>query len=198
MSYYTPDELTDIGFKHLGNDVQVSRKASIYYPHQVRIGDRSRIDDYCVLAGNITIGANVHLAVFCNLAAGRSEIVMEDFSGLAYGCHVIAQSDDYSGETLTNPTVPSQFKNENVSTVRIGRHVILGSGTVVLPGVHVAEGTATGALTLLNKTTTSWSIYVGAPGRRIGERSTNLLTLENEYLDLLKSETRDFDEDMSD
>lgn len=192
MTYFSPDELSLLGFKHLGKDVQVSRKASIYYPHQVAIGDRSRIDDFCVLAGNISIGSNVHLAVFCNLAAGRSEIIMDDFSGLAYGCHVIAQSDDYSGESLTNPTVPHRFKNEINSTVHIGRHAILGTGTVVLPGVHVSEGTSTGALTLLNRTTSPWSIYVGSPGRRIRERSRAVLKVEEDYLRSLRGENEDF------
>ena len=60
----------------------------------------------------VKIGRNVHIAIFCNVAGGEKGIHLDDFSGLAYGCHVITQSDDYSGKTLTNPTVPDEFKRE--------------------------------------------------------------------------------------
>jgi galactoside O-acetyltransferase len=52
------------------------------------IGDYSRIDDFYVLSGKITIGRNVHIAVFCNLAGGEPGLTMEDFSGLAYHVNV--------------------------------------------------------------------------------------------------------------
>ena len=38
----------------------------------------------------------------------------------------IAQSDDYSGRTMTNPTVAAKYKHETEAAVRIGRHSILG------------------------------------------------------------------------
>ena len=50
---------------------------------------------------------------------------------------------------MTNPTVPDQFKTEIKSPVTIGRHTIIGSGAVVLPGVHIPEGCAVGALSLV-------------------------------------------------
>ena len=84
--------------------------------------------------------------------------------------------------TLTNPTVPTEYKNINHGAIVVGRHVILGTGTLVFPGVHVADGCATGALTVLNKSTEEWGIYVGSPGRRVKERSKELLKLEKEYL----------------
>ena len=35
---------------------------------------------------------------------------IEDFCTLAYGVMVFTQSDDYSGKTMTNPTIPNDFK----------------------------------------------------------------------------------------
>lgn len=182
MSYLSIEELEQLNFAYLGRNVLISDKCSIYGPEKMQIGDHSRIDDFCVLNGEIIIGRNVHIAVFCNIAAGDSSIRLEDFVGLAYGCHVIAQSDDYSGGTLTNPTVPRKFKNESSQSVVIGRHTILGTGTVVLPGVHVPEGVSSGAGTIFNKSPEPWSIYVGSPARRIRERSKTLLHLEEMYL----------------
>ena len=182
MSYYTQEQLTTMGFKSLGSNVKISDKASIYNCEQIEIGDHSRIDDFCVISGKVEIGRNVHIAPFCLVAGGNEGIVFEDFSGLAYQVQVFTQSDDYSGKTLTNPTIPEIYKTEFKKRVVIGRHSIVGAGSIIMPGVVLAEGTSVGAISLIRKNTESWSIYVGNPAKKIKIRSKNLLNLEKEYL----------------
>lgn len=183
MPYLNANQLAAMKFKSLGKNVLISDKASIYNANQIEIGDYSRIDDFCVISGNVSIGRNVHMAVYSHLAGGRAGIEMHDFSGLAYGCQVFAQSDDYSGKTMTNPTVSTEFKSEYEARVIIGRHCILGTNTVVIPGVHIKEGTSVGAMAMVTKTTQEWSIYVGAPARRVKARMKDLLALEAKYLE---------------
>jgi acetyltransferase-like isoleucine patch superfamily enzyme len=142
----------------------------------------TRIDDFCVISGNIKIGKYVHIAPHCLVAGGEEGVEFGDFSGLAYYVQVFTQSDDYSGKTLTNPTVPTEFKNEYKAKISIGKHVIIGAGSVVFPGVILEEGCSVGALSLVRKSTTPWGIYVGNPAKRIKERSKELLELENKLL----------------
>lgn len=182
MAFLNEQALNSLGFRHVGENVKISDRASIYFPERMSIGDNSRVDDFCVLAGEITLGRNVHIAVFNNLTAGRAAITMGDFSGLAFGCHIVAQTDDYSGVTMTNPTVPAEFKEERSSPVHIGRHAILGTGTIVLPGVEIGEGVSSGAGTLFTKSADPWSIYIGNPARKFKDRSQALLALEERYL----------------
>lgn len=181
--YFSRAELEGMGFRSLGENVRVSVKASIYSPASVSIGDNSRIDDFCMVSGAVEIGRNVHVAAYTNLAGGIPGVVLEDFSGTAYACHVLAQSDDYSGRTMTNATVPREFKEERFGAVRIGRHSLLGTQTVVLPGCHVAEGCSTGAQTVVTRPTQPWSIYFGNPAKRLGDRSKDLLVLERRYVE---------------
>ena len=182
MAFLSFEQLEKAGFKKIGENVLISNKAAIYNADQIEIGDNSRIDDFCVISGKVSIGRNVHIAVFCNLAGGTKGIVMEDFSGLSYGCHVFSQSDDYSGRTLTNPTVPAQYKSETKKTVYIGRHCIIGTNSIIFPGVTVAEGTSIGAMSMVTKSTESWSVYSGNPARRLKTRRRDLLKLEKKYL----------------
>jgi acetyltransferase-like isoleucine patch superfamily enzyme len=181
MTYYTTAELNTLGFKILGSNIKISKKAAIYEHNQIEIGDNSRIDDFCVISGKVSIGKNVHIAVFCNVAGGEVGVTLHDFSGLAYGVHVMAKSDDYSGKSMTNPTVPAEFKNERSYPVIIGRHVIVGTGSVVLPGVELAEGSAVGAMSLVTKSTMAWTIYGGIPAKPLKDRSRELLNLETQY-----------------
>lgn len=182
MSFLTETQLSKISFKFLGKNVKISEKCSIYNPELIEIHDNSRIDDFCVISGKVVIGKYVHIAVFCNVAGGSEGIVFNDFSGLAYGCHVFTQSDDYSGQTLTNPTVPSKYKSETKKSITIGKHCIIGTGSLIFPGVNLAEGTAIGAASVVRKSTEEWSIYIGNPAKRIKPRSRNLLNLEAQLI----------------
>jgi galactoside O-acetyltransferase len=75
-------------------------------------------------------------------------------------------------------TKPSQHGD-----VKIGRHVIIGSGSIVLPNVILEEGVAVGALSLIRKDCKAFGIYSGSPAKRISERKRNLLELEKEFLE---------------
>lgn len=182
MAFLTDDALSAVGFRSVGVNVRISDKASIYDPSEMEIGDHTRIDDFCVLSGRISLGRNVHVAVFCNLAGGEHGITLEDFAGLAYACQVMSQSDDYSGRSLTNPTVPDRFKRETKAPVLIKRHSIVGTNSVILPGVTLEVGTAVGAMSLVTKSTEPWSVYFGVPAKRLKARRRDLVVLEEEYL----------------
>lgn len=182
MAYYTQTQLEALGFKSIGKNVKISDKASIYNCDQIEVGDNARIDDFCVVSGKIKIGRNVHIAAFCLVAGGEKGIVFEDFSGLAYHVQVFTQSDDYSGKTMTNPTIPVTYKSESKKEVLIKKHSIIGAGSIIMPGVVLEEGTSIGAMSLVRKSTEEWSIYLGNPARKIMNRKKDLLDLEKVYL----------------
>lgn len=181
MAFLDSKALTALGFKSLGVNVKISDKASIYNPELIEIGDDSRVDDFSVISGKVIIGRNVHIAVFCNIAGGEVGVTIEDFCGLAYGCHVFTQSDDYSGLSLTNPTVPDRFKIEKKRLVHIKRHSIVGVKSVIFPGVILEEGTSVGAMSLVTKSTKEWSVYFGIPAKLLMPRKRELLELEKAY-----------------
>lgn len=182
MAFLDASELRRLGLKHCGNNVKISNKASIYMPELMEIGDNSRIDDFCVISGRVRLGRNVHIAVHCNVAGGEPGVFFGDFSGAAYNCQIFSQSDDYSGMHLTNPTVPDAYKKETKAPISIGRHVILGTSSIVLPGVNISDGCSVGAMSMVTKSTEPWGIYFGIPAKRIRERRQNLLALERDYL----------------
>ena len=176
--YFTPEELAGMGFKHIGRDVHIARTARLYAPAYMSIGDRCIIDDYCVVSGAIEMGDNVHLAHACTVVAGREGIVFGDYSGLAFNVCLFAQSDDYTGAALTNPTVPMALRRIRRGRITLGRHVIVGTRAVVFPGVDLAEGCAVGAMSVVMRATEPWSIYSGNPATRLRSRKKEVLALE--------------------
>lgn len=181
MGYYTKEQLKQLGFKYLGENVKISDKACIYDTSEISIDDNSRVDDLCVLSGRLKIGKNVHITPMCLIAGGEKGIIFEDFTTLAYGVKIFTQSDDYTGEYMTNSTIPTKYKKEYKKSVIIEKHSIVGAGTIIMPGVTLAEGTSVGANSLVLKDTKPWGIYVGSPVQRIKERSRKLLKVLQQY-----------------
>lgn len=181
-NYYTQDELSTLGICSFGKNVLISRKASLYGAQEMVFGDHVRIDDFVILSGKISIASYIHVAAFCGLFAGTAGIEMQSFSGLSSGCRIYAQSDDYSGLSLTNPTVPEEYRSVSRRLVFLGKHAIVGSGSIMLPGAKMEDGAALGSMSLLTKTAKAWGIYFGIPAVRIKERKKDILIMEQRLM----------------
>lgn len=181
--YCHEDDLRAAGFKSIGRDVQIARNCTIVGPENIEIGDHVRIDSFCTLivppGGWLRLGSHIHIGGYCHLSAGDG-IRMEDFSGLSQRVSVYSRTDDYSGRHLTNPTVPARYTGATGGPVTLGRHVIIGSGSVILPDLTIGEGSSVGALSLVTKTLAPWGVYFGSPARRLKARSQRLLELEEQ------------------
>jgi acetyltransferase-like isoleucine patch superfamily enzyme len=179
----THESLVEMGFRHVGRDVLVSTGAVIYRPENVSIGDHSRIDDQAMLTpgpnGFIDIGKHVYIGPACIIESPETT-TLGDFATLAGRVTIYGATDDYLGSTLTNPTVPARLRGESTSSIEIGRHAIVGTHSVLLPGAHLADGVAVGAMSLVDKPLDAFGIYVGVPAKRIRDRSDKVLELEKE------------------
>ena len=184
MGWLSEQQMEEMGFAGFGINVRLSDKASYYNCGKINIGNNVRIDDFCVLSageGGINIGNYVHIAVYSSLI-GQGKISLADYSGLSSRVSVYSSSDDYSGLSMTNPTVPEFLTNVYHADVSIGKHVIIGSGSVLLPGVILQEGVAIGALSLVQKNCDAFGVYIGVPVKRIGTRKQALLSMEAQLI----------------
>lgn len=180
-NFYSVEELKKIGFKEIGENVLISRKASIYGAKDISIGNNVRIDDFCILSGKIEIGNYIHIAAYCAFYGGSVGIKMKNFSTTSSRCSIYAISDDYSGRTMTNPMIENKYKDVQEKKVIIGEHCVIGTNCTILPGVNIKDGCAFGAMSLINKNTEEWGIYVGIPIKRIKDRKRELLKFINEF-----------------
>jgi galactoside O-acetyltransferase len=189
-SFYSQEELAQIGFKAFGEDVLISRKASIYKPETISFGSHVRIDDFCLLSGGkgITIGNFVHIGAYAALYGGAG-IVMEDFSGVSPRATVLSESDDFMGRSLTGPTIPMKYKPRFTSAQVIFRkHSGIGVSSTVMPGVELAEGSGCGAHSLIVKNCEPWTFYFGVPANRSIQRRRNMLELERQLMEDMAAE----------
>ena len=102
---------------------------------------------------------------------------MADYSSLSHGVRLLSAIDDFSGRTMTNSTLPPELLGVQAAPIHVGRYVPIGSGCILLPGSTVGEGSAVGAMSLVNRPLGEWTIYGGNPARELGPRSRDLLAL---------------------
>jgi galactoside O-acetyltransferase len=185
MSFLSYEDLCALNFATFGKNVRISKFASVYNAQNISIASNVRIDDFAILsagAGGIRIGNFVHVGCHSSLV-GDARIDLCDFSGLSGRVSIYSSNEDYSGNSLTNPTIPHKFRSVTNKPVIIGRHVIVGAGSVILPGVHLQTGGAVGALSLVTKSFQTRAIVAGQPAIKIGERTDEFLSLETKLLE---------------
>jgi acetyltransferase-like isoleucine patch superfamily enzyme len=112
----------------------------------ITIGDRSSVGDYSVIgaAGGVTIGERVLM-----------------------GQRVSLHSQNH---VFDDPAVPIQMQGTTQRGIVIEDDCWIGSGAIILDGVHVGRGSVLSAGTVVTKDVPAGSIVAGVPGRVVGTR----------------------------
>jgi len=169
--------------KYCGTNVIIGKTVRIRYPELVSIGDNCIIDDFSYISTSLDLRGYVHVSSGTKIIGGKTaEVVFDEFSTAAPNVVLSAGTDDYLGG-LATPLVPLKFKGQAIiGTISIGRHCIIGSGSVVLPNITFHDGACVGALSLVNSNLESWYLYAGIPARKIKPRHREqILELEARF-----------------
>lgn len=97
----------------MGEDVLIDSTAIIVGAQNISIGSHERIDAFtsliCSADGYSAIGSYVHIGAYSYIAASHG-VVIDDFAALSQGCRLYSAPDDYSGEAMTNATLPVSLR----------------------------------------------------------------------------------------
>jgi acetyltransferase-like isoleucine patch superfamily enzyme len=163
-------------FREVGRNVRILSLAKVVSPGTITIGSEVIIDDVVFLGAHrqLLIGNHVHIASHASITGG-GECVICDFAGISSGARILTGTDSFSGEGLTGPTIPEQYRKASRGRVVIGRHTVIGANAVVLPDVTVGEGAVVGAGGVVTKSLDPWGVYAGVPVRRIASRRSEVI-----------------------
>lgn len=168
--FYTEEELKTMGLKSFGKNVFISKKCSIYSPEKTEIGHDVRIDDFCLLTGEIKIGNYVHISAF-NALYGKFGIEIGNFCGVSPKSTLLSATDDFSGEYMISPMVPGNLTNVTGGKIVLENFAQIGANSIVMPNITFKEGAVCGAFSFVNKSPEPWSINVGIPAKFFKPRS---------------------------
>ena len=156
--YYQNNELKKFGFKKVGTNVKIAKNCTIVGINNISLGNNIRIDSNVVIAankGHLILGNYIHIGVgsYLNCEGG---ITLSNFSGLSQGTRVYSSSWDFSGRSLSNPTVPQKYQIMKTAPVLLKDHSRIGAGSVILPGVTIGKGSSIGVLSFVAISLDEW------------------------------------------
>lgn len=161
------------GLGSLGSESYFIEPYKIRSPHRVHIGDNVGIGARCFLSVIETfgdaeydpvlhIGSNISISTdaFIHCAG---EVVIEDGTGLSARVYIGDSSREYEDPD----EIPENMVIDKPSPIRIGRHVIVGLGAIVLPGVTIGDRALVAAGSVVTRDVPPRSVVFGNPARVI-------------------------------
>jgi acetyltransferase-like isoleucine patch superfamily enzyme len=153
----------------------------IFGEEHVVVGSPVRIDAFALITagpGTVRIGDHVHISAGAYVF-GTAGATLGDFVNLSARSVLMTASDDFGDGSLVGPMVPDAFRNVRRAPIHLESHVVIGVGSVVLPGVTIGRGATVGALSVVKHDVPDLAMVAGVPARRIGRRDGDrLLALE--------------------
>lgn len=153
----------------------ISPNIRVRYPALFVVGEDSVIDDYCYFSTQVTVGRGSHIASNCTIAGGRTHrFALGDLASVSAGVRIWCASNDFARDlvALTPPGYDDPAIHLIVGDVLIGDLTGIGANSVIMPDSLIPEGAVVGALSFVppRARLEPWSVYAGAPVRRIGDR----------------------------
>lgn len=164
--------LTDISkLKYLGPNVLIYEMAKLVNPQVIEIGEGTQIDDFTFINGGmgICLGRFNHVCSFVSIVGG-GELITADYVGFAAGCRILTGTHQQGDGKRMISRVPIEQQDILRGRVVLERDVFIGSNAIVYPNVTIGEGAMIGAGSLVNRDVEPWTINIGFPIRRVGER----------------------------
>ena len=127
-----------------------------------------------MFSGNITLGNYIHISAYTALY-GKYGIEIDDYSGLSSRVTLLSGSDDFSGQYGVGAMLPEEIRNVITGKIILGKYVQIGLGTLVMPEITIGDGSAVGAMSLVNNSIPSWKIAVGVPAKIVKDRDKGLI-----------------------
>lgn len=183
MAFLTRPELTELGFKKLGEKVLIDRSVIIMGADEIKIGDNVRIDAGCIiqcLKGHLEIGHNIHIAASVRLLCGGG-IRIGDNCTISFNSTLISSSDDFSGDYLIGPQNPRELINVYYGEIIMKNHSHIAAHCAVMPGTKLETGSVLGTMshTKKDQIIPAWHFAWGNPAKVQGERKKGVLKIHD-------------------
>jgi acetyltransferase-like isoleucine patch superfamily enzyme len=161
----------------IGKDVFISKNTEITRSELCTIGNHVAIDSGFYCTTKLTIGDYVHISPHVAVIGGKhTGLTIEDFCFVSVGTKLVCGSEKFHGDGLIVPFIPDEYKDTLIlKPIVMKRFSGVCAGSVVLPGVTMAEGSVLGASSMLKHDTEPWTIYVGSPARAIKPRKSETM-----------------------
>lgn len=157
--------------KKCGKNVKIMPLTKLCKPEVIEIGDYTRIRDFVFMWGGlgIRIGKFNDIQPFVNIWGG-GELIIGDYVSIGGGSKLLTATYDLSSGFRMVDGIPKDHVKTLFGKLIIENDAYVGVNCTVMPDITIGEGAVIGGGSFVNKDIEPWSINVGSPTKKIGER----------------------------
>ena len=89
-------------------------------------------------------------------------ITIEDYAHITGGCRLLCHQRDLTNYCIGDNAALLKYK---LGKIYIGKGVMVGMETMIMPGVTIGNGAIVGAMSLVSKDIPAWTIATGRPAK---------------------------------
>ncbi len=143
------------GFE-LGTSCYVGRYVEMGPTGKIKVGDRTSIQDRCVILGDVSIGAHCLFSYNVYISSGRHYFDLKPQWLIKDQDAFVAQDDG--------------LYSQHSKPVVVEDDCWIGINVVVMPGTTIGKGAVIGANSVVTRDVEPYSVVAGAPARLIKKR----------------------------
>lgn len=113
------------------------------------------------------VGKNVFVGDYVRVDLNHADqIYIADYAHITAGCRLLCHQRDLRNYRVGDNAASFGYR---IGEIRIGRGVMLGMETMVMPGVTIGDGAIVGARSLVAKDVPAYCVAVGSPAKVVKE-----------------------------
>lgn len=157
--------------KRCGEGVRIHPLSKLAKPEVIELDDHCRICDFVFIWG----GNGVYIGKYTDMQPhvvvwGGGELEISDYVSVGPGTVLLTAVYSHKDGLKMVDGLPEGMSNALYGKLTIKNDVYIGANCTLMPNITIGEGAVIGAAAFVNKDVEPWSINVGSPSRKIGER----------------------------
>lgn len=165
--YFTPSFVVCLWI-YFRDRALVSLSAKVQLSSSIRFGKGTVVKPFAIVqtsGGRVITGRDCRISAFNQLAAGSTDLIIGD--QVRTGAHVVILASTREYRRRDIPVVEQGYRDRGIV---IGNDVFIGSHAVILDGARLGDGVVVGAGSVVTGTVEPYTIVMGIPAKRVGER----------------------------
>ena len=147
----------------------VSRLARIQVTPIITFGRGTVVKPFVIMTthrGRISIGSQCAISSFDHISTGDGDVILGDSVRIAPNVTIVGGTKAFKQRDVP---ILEQGVDERQG-VTIGSDVLIGAGTVILPGCSIGDGVVIGAGSVVKDDVPAYMVVAGVPAKIVGRR----------------------------
>lgn len=113
------------------------------------------------------VGKNTFFGDYVRMDTSYADMIyIGDYTHITSGCRLLCHQRDLTGYCVGDNAADLGYKT---GEIHIGKGVMVGMETIIMPGVTIGDGAIIGAGSIVTRDIPAWTIAIGRPAKVVKE-----------------------------